>query len=102
MIFIDDFQQDLLCVMWNNGINDPIYIYRVTTVIYNTTLVPNLFRRSLKQLSIDGSVSHPLVAEVLKTDVYMHGVLTGANDIDCESSFRVQECISLFHGATVQ
>ncbi|GFW57246.1 DUF5641 domain-containing protein [Trichonephila clavipes] len=89
---LQESQRDLLRIVWKEKIDSPVKIYRLTTVIhtYGTKCAPYLATRSLKQLAIDDGDKYPLAAEVIKSDVYMDDLLTGADDLESGRKLQVQ------------
>ncbi|GFV14681.1 DUF1758 domain-containing protein [Trichonephila clavipes] len=100
MILIDEFQRDLLRIVWKDKIDSPVKIFRLTTVTYGTKSAPYLATRSLKQLAIDDGDKYPLAAEVIMSDVYMDD-LTSADDLESGRKLQVQ-LVSMLKGAGME
>ncbi|GFV61192.1 hypothetical protein TNCV_856621 [Trichonephila clavipes] len=74
MILINEFQRDLLRIVWMDKIDSLVKVFRLTTVTYGTKSAPYLATRSLKQLAIDDDDEYQLAAEVIMYDVYMDDI----------------------------
>ncbi|GFV93767.1 DUF1758 domain-containing protein [Trichonephila clavipes] len=101
MILIDESQRDLLGIVWKDKIDNPVKIFRLTTVTYGTKSAPYLATRSLKQLVIDDGDKYPLAAEVIMSVVYMDDLLTGADDLESGRKLQVQ-LVSMLKGAGME
>lgn len=71
--------RDLQRILWEE--EDQVREYRLNTVTYGLTSAPYLAIRVLHQLATDEADRFPLGANVLRQDVYMDDVLTGAADL---------------------
>lgn len=72
-----DFQR----IVWRQNPEDPLKHYRLLTVTYGTSAAPFLAVRTLKQLALDSTKTHPLAAATLLNDFYVDDVITGADTI---------------------
>ncbi|XP_049877906.1 uncharacterized protein LOC126375107 [Pectinophora gossypiella] len=70
-----DFQR----ILWRESPTQPIEEYQLLTVTYGTSCAPYLAIRTLHQLAEDEKDEYPVEAEILKTDVYMDDLMTGAS-----------------------
>ncbi|XP_011699164.1 PREDICTED: uncharacterized protein LOC105456657 [Wasmannia auropunctata] len=66
---------------WRANPAEPIREYRLNTVTYGITCAPYLAIRTLRQLADDEESRFPEAATVLRRDVYVDDVLTGANTV---------------------
>lgn len=66
-------------IIWRHSLSEPIAEYRLLTVTYGTSCAPFLAIRTLHQLADDEHDDFPLESAILKTDVYMDDVMTGAS-----------------------
>lgn len=67
-----------------------IKVYRLNTVTYGLTCAPFLAIRTLRQLAEDEGQTFPLGAAVLRQDVHMEDVLTGASSLAEARELRAQ------------
>ncbi|XP_029171118.1 uncharacterized protein LOC114940560 [Nylanderia fulva] len=72
--------RDLQRILWTEG--DEVKEFQLNTVTYGLASAPYLAIRVLHQLAIDEVGRFPLGADVLRQDVYMDDVLTGAATLD--------------------
>ncbi|CAG9137619.1 unnamed protein product [Plutella xylostella] len=66
-------------ILWRETPDEPISEYRLLTVTYGTSCAPFLAIRTLHQLASDECEEFPEEAAILKTDMYMDDLLTGAS-----------------------
>ncbi|GFX94953.1 uncharacterized protein TNCV_3045851 [Trichonephila clavipes] len=71
MVLIDEFQRDLLRIVWKDKIDSPVKIFGLT------------------MLAIDDGDKYALAADVTMSDVYMGNLLTGTDNL--ESGRKLQE-----------
>lgn len=89
--FIADIQQmyrqilvskkdvDYQRILWRENASQDVKEYRLLTVTYGTSSAPFLAIRVLHQLAEDEQVNYPDVSHILKTDLYMDDLMTGAS-----------------------
>ncbi|XP_029674246.1 uncharacterized protein LOC115242242 [Formica exsecta] len=70
--------RDLQRIVWREGKDMDIKEFQLNTVTYGLACAPYLAIRTLRQLADDEASRWPLGADVLRRDVYMDDVLTGA------------------------
>lgn len=66
-------------ILWRENEEDERGDYELNTVTYGLVCAPYLAIRTLHQLATDEQSRYPRAAEILRRDVYMDDVLTGAN-----------------------
>ncbi|GBO19940.1 hypothetical protein AVEN_35883-1 [Araneus ventricosus] len=81
MILIDPNQRDLLRILFKAEVNDPVKVYKLCTVTYDTTSAPFLATRTVQQLAKDEGKDFPLASSVLLQNVYMDDVLTEQSEV---------------------
>lgn len=64
-------------ILW--GATDSPRSYQLTTVTYGLTSAPYLALRVLQQLAMDEEHAFPLASEIVRTEMYVDDVLSGAN-----------------------
>lgn len=69
--------RDLQRILWRNGPKE-IKEFQLNTVTYGLSCAPFLAIRTLRQLADDENWKSPIGAAVLRSDVYMDDILTGA------------------------
>ncbi|XP_066582127.1 uncharacterized protein [Prorops nasuta] len=79
-ILIDPEDRRYQRILWLN--QNRIEIFELNTVTFGISAAPFLAIRTLKQLADDEGNNFPVAAEVLKKDLYVDDLLTGADSID--------------------
>ncbi|XP_029663035.1 uncharacterized protein LOC115235401 [Formica exsecta] len=69
-------------ILWRHGDNTTPKEYELNTVTYGLACAPFLAIRSLRQLTSDEEALFPQGSAVLRRDVYVNGILTGAPTIE--------------------
>lgn len=82
--------RNLQRIMLSDGRKGGILEYQLNTVTYGLACAPFLAIRTLRQLADDEAEETPLGAAVLRRDVYMDDILTGANTIREAKEIRSQ------------
>ncbi|GFY12920.1 uncharacterized protein TNCV_3074801 [Trichonephila clavipes] len=77
-ILINTKQRNLQRIVWCESEHESPKIYELSTVTYGTVSAPYLAQRTLTQLSMDEEANFPIVASVLRNNLYMDHVLCGA------------------------
>lgn len=80
-------------ILWRNGNND-IATFELNTITFGLSSVPYLAIRCLHQLVDDEKANFPRATTILKRDLYMDDLLTGANNYEEALSLR-NEIITL-------
>lgn len=88
-IRVTEKSANLQRIVWRESTNNPMEIFRLTTVTYGTKPAAYLAMRVLKQLAQDERANHPIGAKILENDLYADDVLSGADDI--ATAKRAQE-----------
>ncbi|XP_055604307.1 uncharacterized protein LOC129752558 [Uranotaenia lowii] len=68
-------------IFWRSSPDQPIQTYELKTVTYGTASAPFLATRVLKQLAIDEAEGFPKAARVIREDVYMDDIFSGAQTV---------------------
>ncbi|XP_017491315.1 PREDICTED: uncharacterized protein LOC108379473 [Rhagoletis zephyria] len=68
-------------ILWRSDGRDPIAIYQLCTVTYDTTSASFLATRALRQLCIDEQHTYPRAADAAIHAFYVDDILTGANTL---------------------
>jgi hypothetical protein len=69
-------------IIWRDNPNEPLQIYRLTTVTYGTTSAPFLAIRCLQQLAHENKEGDPHTSQVILRDFYVDDLLTGSNSVE--------------------
>lgn len=73
-----DFQR----ILWRESPELPLQQYRLLTVTYGTSSAPFLATYSLTYVANELCNRHPSTAEILKSDIYVDDLITGANTLN--------------------
>lgn len=80
-ILVHAEDQGLQRILWREDSNHEIQEYWLTTVTYGLSCAPYLAIRTLRQLADDEGHQYPAGAAVLRSDVYMDDILSGASTL---------------------
>ena len=75
-------------ILWRENQNEPIKVYKLNTVTYGTACAPFLAIRTLQQLAQDEADKQPLVQEILREDLYVDDLLTGAETVENAAALK--------------
>ncbi|XP_075157710.1 uncharacterized protein LOC142230976 [Haematobia irritans] len=78
---IDENDRKYQLILWRNQKDEHLKVYQLNTVTYGLSAAPFLAIRSLFFIADKYSHSHPCGSEVLRNDLYVDDVLTGADDL---------------------
>lgn len=73
---VDESQRHLQVILWTERTNQPISTFQLNMVTYGIASAPNLSTRCLLQLSQEST--DPVIARVIKNDLYVDDMSTGA------------------------
>lgn len=76
-------------ILWRDTPSDSVCEYELRTVTYGVSSSPFLAIRTLQQLAADHGATWPRAAEVIRHDVFMDDVITGAPSI--EQALQLQD-----------
>lgn len=79
-IMLDESQRNLQLILWRDDESKPIEVFQLNTVTYGTASAPFLSTRCLLQLSLE--CPDPIIAEIIKKDLYMDDLLTGSDTVE--------------------
>lgn len=88
-ILVSKDDVDYQRILWREFPTQPIEEYRLLTVTYGISCAPFLAIRTLHQLAEDEKHDFPIEAEILKSDLYMDDLMTGASTE--EDAVRLQK-----------
>ncbi|XP_053611107.1 uncharacterized protein LOC128675613 [Plodia interpunctella] len=91
-ILVSSDDVDYQRILWRESPTQPINEYRLLTVTYGTSCAPFLAIRTLHQLAEDEKNDFPNEADILKTDVYMDDLMTGASTT--EDAVKLQKALT--------
>jgi hypothetical protein len=80
-ILVHPGNRHLQKIVWRYEPRTELKAYTLNTVIYGLACAPFLAMRTLKQLARDEETSFPQEAAILRRDVYMDDILTGASSL---------------------
>ncbi|XP_033224254.1 uncharacterized protein LOC117177558 [Belonocnema kinseyi] len=81
-IIVHQDDQDLQLILWRESQNEPVQVFRLSTVTYGLTCAPFLALRTVQQLGLDEGDRFPLAAEVIKNGTYVDDVLSGVGNLE--------------------
>ncbi|GFX19522.1 uncharacterized protein TNCV_2074311 [Trichonephila clavipes] len=81
-ISINPKQRNLQRIIWCDSEKETPKIYELLTVTYGTVSVPYLAQRTLTQLSMDEEASFLIAVSVLRNNLCMYDVLSGATTLE--------------------
>lgn len=90
--------QDLQRIVWRETEDDPIDVYRLTTVTYGTASAPFLAVRSLCESASLASVEFPEASRMITRDMYVDDLITGA-DTEDEAVIRQKQISNILLGS---
>ncbi|XP_073820296.1 uncharacterized protein [Musca autumnalis] len=79
---IDGQDRRFQLVLWRTNKNDELQVFQLNTVTYGLSAAPFLAIRSLFLIADKYKTSHSSGSEVLRQDLYVDDVLTGADNIE--------------------
>ncbi|XP_061387580.1 uncharacterized protein LOC133322632 [Musca vetustissima] len=79
---IDERDRRYQLVLWRSNKNDELKVFKLNTVTYGLSAAPFLAIRSLFLIADKYKNSYPHGSEVLRQDLYVDDVLTGADSIE--------------------
>lgn len=91
-ILVHPIDRDKQRILWREREADDIAEFILNTVTYGLACAPFLAMRTLQQLAQDEGERYPKGAAVLRRDVYMDDVLTGADTLD--EALQIQNQVS--------
>ncbi|XP_061721087.1 uncharacterized protein LOC133527908 [Cydia pomonella] len=74
--------RDFHRILWRFSPHDPVKEYRMCSVTFGVASAPFLALRTLRQLAIDEAANFPLASQVLRNEVFVDDVVTGANTVE--------------------
>lgn len=81
-ILVDESDRNLQCILWRNKPEDPIQIFRLTTVTYGTKSASYLAIRSLNEIAMIYSEKFRVGSKIILTDFYVDNLLTGNDSLE--------------------
>ncbi|XP_066244730.1 uncharacterized protein [Euwallacea similis] len=81
-ILIEPNQRPLQRILWRDNAQIPVEVYELKTVTYGTSSAPFLAIRCLFQLAFECEKSNARVSQVIKNDMYVDDLLTGADTLE--------------------
>nr|CAI5820348.1 unnamed protein product [Callosobruchus analis] len=82
MIFIDPDQRKFQKIIWRDDPDKDLSVFQLNTVTYGTTAGSFLAIRSLYQLANEIKSEHPCIANIIRKNMYVDDLLTGATDVE--------------------
>ncbi|XP_060868578.1 uncharacterized protein LOC132943558 [Metopolophium dirhodum] len=86
--------RDYLRILWRFEPDSPIQEYRLCTVTYGTSCAPHQALRTMQYLATIEESRFPIAAKVLKNDMFVDDILTGAQSEE-DTLFCQQQVIAL-------
>ena len=98
---VDESDRKYQLILWRSNVNDPLKLYQLNTVTYGTSAAPFLAIRSLFFIAEFYKTAFPIGSEILRQDLYVDDLLTGADDV-VELSQKKFEIINILEKAGIQ
>ncbi|XP_065078903.1 uncharacterized protein LOC135701886 [Ochlerotatus camptorhynchus] len=76
---LDRIHTRFLRIFWREDPSKPLRVLELITVTYGTAAAPFLATRSLVQLAVEEQHRYPVASKMVKEDVYVDDMLSGAN-----------------------
>ncbi|KMQ84479.1 gag-pol polyprotein precursor, partial [Lasius niger] len=89
-ILVDPADRHLQQILWRHDSQTDVQAYTLNTVTYGLACAPFLAMRALRQLADDEEARFPRGSAVLRRDVYMDDILTGASSIADAKDLQIQ------------
>ncbi|GFS91738.1 HTH_48 domain-containing protein [Nephila pilipes] len=99
-IEINPVERHFLKILWKQGSNELVQIYKLKAVTYSATPACFLSTRVLKQLAIDEEDNFPIAANIVRQDVYLDDILSGCSNLK-ELEILKSELVQLFESAGI-
>ncbi|XP_037812325.1 uncharacterized protein LOC119604046 [Lucilia sericata] len=80
------------CILWRKSPLEEPETYQLRTITYGTVAAPFLATRTLKQVAIDNSTTHPDVSYEIDNNFYVDDYMSCAPDIETANSMRKNLC----------
>ena len=80
-ILVEPGQRRLQKILWRNGPEDPISIFRLNTLTYGTASASFESTRCLKQLAIENAQNFPRASEAIEKEFYVDDLMSGAQTV---------------------
>ncbi|XP_011697315.1 PREDICTED: uncharacterized protein LOC105455584 [Wasmannia auropunctata] len=89
-VLVHPDDQDLQRILWRSQDDEPLQEFRLATVTYGLACAPYLAIRTIRQLADDEGHRFAQAAAVLRRDIYVDDILTGADSLEEASAIRQQ------------
>ncbi|XP_062710702.1 uncharacterized protein LOC134288828 [Aedes albopictus] len=89
-VLVDERDTPLQRIVWRQSPDQPLNTYELLTVTYGTASAPFLATRVLLQLADDEQENYPAAAKVLRKDVYVDDLFSGADSVEEAIELRQQ------------
>lgn len=89
-VLVDERDTPLQRIVWRQSPHQPLNTYELLTVTYGTASAPFLATRVLLQLADDEQEHYPAAAKVLRKDVYVDDLFSGADSVEEAIELRQQ------------
>lgn len=89
-VLVDERDTPLQRIVWRQSPDQPLNTYELLTVTYGTASAPFLATRVLLQLADDEQEHYPAAAKVLRKDVYVDDLFSGADSVEEAIELRQQ------------
>ncbi|XP_065355424.1 uncharacterized protein LOC135949900 [Calliphora vicina] len=85
-------------ILFRKSVNEPIKDYELQTVTFGVNCAPYLAIRTLLELAKEVETTHPIASHILKNNMYVDDVLSGAHTIE-DAKFAQNEMITVLDSA---
>ncbi|KAL7724362.1 hypothetical protein ACLKA6_005826 [Drosophila palustris] len=88
-------------ILWKRKQDEGLDEYYCSTVMFGTRSAPFLANRVMHQLAADEGQSFPLAVDVVKQEIYVDDILSGANNFEQAENIKNQ-VIGMMHSGTFE
>lgn len=81
-VWVDEEDQNMQIIAWRHEPNQDVSFYKLKTLTYCTKTASYLATKYLQKLATDEMYDYPQAAIVTMRDLYMNGLMSGAETIN--------------------
>lgn len=83
---------------WRESIVQPVKLYKVKVLMFGTAPAPYLANRTLQKLATDEESKFPLAAKMIREDMYVDDLVSGADSVEAAKE-KAHQAIKLLSSA---
>ncbi|KAI8424132.1 hypothetical protein MSG28_002728 [Choristoneura fumiferana] len=89
-VLVHPDDRDYQLILWRQNSDDPIQEFRLRTVTFGVSSSPFLAMRCVLQLAEEGQLTHPDASKILRNQIFVDDVVSGAPDLETARMYRRQ------------